>query len=99
VVKGLSAIPAAVPNQLTVSVTLEGNERALSRVAKRVSKLVNVLEVAELQPEAATLRAETASLPSEFFQLERAVLDSPEHADAIGSAVHRALGPAADPLI
>jgi acetolactate synthase regulatory subunit len=98
-VKGLSAIPAAAPDQLTVSLTLEGDEKALSRVAKRVSKLVNVLEVAELQPEASNLRAETTSLPSEFIQLEQAALDSPDRVAAIGPSVHRSSGPSADPVI
>src|SRR5208283_324454 len=82
VVKGLSAIPAAAPDQLTVSLTIEGEERALSRVAKRVNKLVNVLEIAELQPEALNLRAEAASVPSEFFPLEQAILNSPDRVAA-----------------
>jgi acetolactate synthase-1/2/3 large subunit len=98
-VKSLSAIPADTPGQLKVTLALEGDERALSRVAKRVSKLVNVLEVAELQPEASSLQAETPSLPSEFFQLEQAALDSPDRVAAIGPSVRRAIGRSADPVI
>ncbi len=47
-VKALSAIPAAETGQLSVTLTLAGEARALSRVTKKISKLVNVLEVAEL---------------------------------------------------
>jgi acetolactate synthase regulatory subunit len=47
VVKSLNATPAGAPGQLNVTLSLEGNARALERVALRVSKLVNVLETSE----------------------------------------------------
>ena len=48
-IKSLTAIPAAGTGQLEVTMALEGDPKALWRVAKRVAKLVNVLEIAELE--------------------------------------------------
>jgi acetolactate synthase-1/2/3 large subunit len=75
-VKTLSAIPAAAPDHLTVSLILEGDEKALSRVAKRISKLVNVLAIRESQSDLQGRELEAPRLPSELFQLESKVVDS-----------------------
>ena len=74
-VKGLSATPAEVSGQLRVTLTLEGNAKALSRVEKRVSKLVNVLETSEVQLESPDDQADAPSLPNELFQLDPEELD------------------------
>ena len=74
-VKSLSATPAGLPGQLSVSFALEGNAKALWRVAKRVSKLVNVLEISELQLEVPDYQEEAPRLPSEVFQLDPEMFD------------------------
>jgi acetolactate synthase-1/2/3 large subunit len=51
-VRSLFAVPIGASDQLKVTVALEGDEKALSRVAKRVCKLVNVIELLELPLEA-----------------------------------------------
>jgi len=73
-VKSLSATPTATPGQLKVTMALEGDAKALTRVAKRVSKLVNVLETTELPMEAVGY-AEEPRLPSELLQLDLEGLD------------------------
>jgi acetolactate synthase regulatory subunit len=74
-VKSLSASPTAVSGQLKVTLALEGDVKALSRVAKRVSKLVNVLETSELQPEVQNHQVEAQVLHPEFFQLDPEMFD------------------------
>jgi acetolactate synthase regulatory subunit len=74
-VKSLSANPTAVPGQLRVTLALEGGAKALSRVVKRVSKLVNVLETSELQLEVPDHEVEASRLTSELFQLDPEELD------------------------
>jgi len=74
-VKSLSAIPAAAPDQLRVTLALEGDEKALSRVAKRISKLVDVLETSELHLQVPDYQLEAPRLSSELFQVVPAVLD------------------------
>ncbi len=46
-VRSLFAVPTGVSDHLKVTIALQGDEIALSRVAKRVSQLVNVLELLE----------------------------------------------------
>lgn len=65
-IESIAAIPAGVPGQLAVTLSLNGEERALLRVANRVGGLVNVLEVKELQAELPAPLA-TSELPSEGF--------------------------------
>jgi hypothetical protein len=74
-IRSLSATPEGVPGQLRVTFTLEGDAKALSRVAKRVSKLINVLQTLELQREVPDHQVEASRLPSELFQLDPEVLD------------------------
>jgi acetolactate synthase small subunit len=75
VLNSLSAIPAAAPGQLAVTLALEGDERALSRVAKRVAKLVNVLQVSELRRKLPGKEPLAAILSDDSLQLESEVLD------------------------
>jgi acetolactate synthase-1/2/3 large subunit len=74
-VKSLSATPAGVPGQLRATLTLEGDAKALLRVEKRVSKLVNVLETSEVQLESPDDQVDVPSLPNELFQLDPEELD------------------------
>ena len=73
--KSLSAIPAGAPGQLAVTLALEGDGKALSRVAKRIRKLVNVLETSELRRKLPGRESVATSLPSESFQIESEVVD------------------------
>jgi acetolactate synthase-1/2/3 large subunit len=74
-VKSLSATPADVPGQLRVTLSLEGDVKALSRVEKRVGKLVNVLETSELQVEVPDDQIDVPTIPSELFQLDSEEMD------------------------
>ncbi len=75
VVKSLSATPTELPGQLSVMISLEGNAKALTRVAKRVRKLVNVLETLELQMGVQDREAVAPRPPSELFPLAPERLD------------------------
>ena len=75
VVKSLSATPTELPGQLSVTLSLEGDAKALTRVAKRVRKLVNVLETSELQQGVQDHEAVAPRLPSELFQLDPETVD------------------------
>lgn len=63
-VRSLFAVPTGVSDQLRVTIALKGDERALSRVAKRVSQLVNVLE--SLEPPLAVLASQAEALDLQF---------------------------------
>ncbi len=74
-VKSLSALPASSPGQLQVTIALEGQEKALWRVAKRVGKLVNVLKMSEPRPEASERPTEAPKPPSGSLPIDAEAVD------------------------
>jgi hypothetical protein len=75
-VKSLSAVPACTPGHLKVTLALEGEAHALTRVAKKISRLVNVLETTELLPKISDQEGEAERLPVETSDRELGTLPS-----------------------
>jgi len=89
VVNSFAATPAGVPGQLHVNLALSGDARALTRVALRISKLVNVLETSELDQNVLDDKAQAQGLRAGQFQ----------HGEASESAPPRGVEPGAPLLL
>jgi acetolactate synthase regulatory subunit len=68
VINSFAATPAGAPAQLCVTLSLEGDARALERVALRIRKLVDVLETPELGQNEAAPKTEARGARADLFQ-------------------------------